>query len=341
MKISVIIAAYKGEKYITEQLQSIFLQTCQPDEILIGDDSQDNRMQYLIEKIAEDWHGRILYFHNKKQLGHINNFFNLMSKASGDLIFFSDQDDFWLPDKISKMKQLYLCNQADVLFCDSYVCDKDLEHDKTTLFHYKQNRGRIIRAINQAGGFKDIILSKIMLSGHNMLCSKSMVKVFEKRPIIFPHYDHWLAIVAAAAGKLYLNDMPLTLYRRHDDNVSTLCQTKERTLKQYFNSTTSNDIIDSFEKYAELRNALQQISVFYPIKEENLNLLDDVVSYFQNRLLFRSKTFLRKIFSLSFRFIKQHFLYASGIKSLVRDFIEIPCDQAEHDFIVKNKYFQR
>ena len=87
MKISVIIAAYKGEKYITEQLQSIFLQTCQPDEILIGDDSQDNRMQYLIEKIAEDWHGRILYFHNKKQLGHINNFFNLMSKASGDLIF--------------------------------------------------------------------------------------------------------------------------------------------------------------------------------------------------------------------------------------------------------------
>ena len=42
VKISVVIAAYNGEKYIAEQLKSLLAQTRQPDEIIICDDSEND-----------------------------------------------------------------------------------------------------------------------------------------------------------------------------------------------------------------------------------------------------------------------------------------------------------
>lgn len=324
IKISVIIAAYNGEKYIEEQLQSILRQTCIPDEILIGDDSPIPKIAELIEdKLTTDY-TNIQYFHNPSQYGHINNFLNLMRKASGDLIFFCDQDDVWLPNKISEMKKLYIQTNADVLFCDSFICNGDCRPNGETLFHFKKNRKKLIANINQQQAFSDVFLCKLMLSGHNMVCTRKMLSVFENIPCNFPHYDFWFAIVAAAGGKLYLNDSPLTLYRRHAENISQLSITEKRSLIQYLNQQRKNDIVDSLNKYTELRDSLLLVSKYYLITEKNLRYAVEIADFFNKRLSFRSYPLYKKIFSLPISFLKQYFLYASGFRSLCRDIIEIP-----------------
>ncbi len=43
MKISIVVATYNGEKYLSEQLNSFMKQSILPDEIVISDDnSMDN-----------------------------------------------------------------------------------------------------------------------------------------------------------------------------------------------------------------------------------------------------------------------------------------------------------
>ena len=106
MKISVIIAAYKGEKFIKEQLLSLCRQTRLPDTVLIGDDSGDD--QGTFEAVQEFRREQIppfelKFFHNQNPSGVNSNFRNLAEKAEDDIIFFCDQDDSWLPEKIEKI----------------------------------------------------------------------------------------------------------------------------------------------------------------------------------------------------------------------------------------------
>lgn len=124
LKISVIMATYNGSRFIEKQLHSLLAQTRLPDEVIFRDDvSSDNTVQ-IIEKFIkinelENW--KIIC--NEKNLGYIKNFYKLLDDASGDIIFFSDQDDIWYSDKIYEMSKileenkniLHLYGFADVI----------------------------------------------------------------------------------------------------------------------------------------------------------------------------------------------------------------------------------
>ncbi|MDD7752152.1 MAG: glycosyltransferase, partial [bacterium] len=86
-KISIVIAAYHGEKYIGEQLKSLFKQTRIPDEILIGDDSSDDKTFLAVEAVRSHYTGELKYFRNTPRLGVVQNFVHLAKAATGDFIF--------------------------------------------------------------------------------------------------------------------------------------------------------------------------------------------------------------------------------------------------------------
>lgn len=105
MKISVAIATYNGEKFIQEQLASILNQTRTVDEVIICDDkSKDNTVEAVNAFIQENnlskgWSITV----NEKNLGYASNFIGAARKTTGDYIFFCDQDDVWLQDRVEKM----------------------------------------------------------------------------------------------------------------------------------------------------------------------------------------------------------------------------------------------
>ena len=107
MKISVCIATYNGEKYIKEQLSSILSQLEENDEVIISDDSSTDNTIQIVENFKDK---RIRIFREQKFKSPIYNFENAISKATGDIIFLSDQDDIWHKAKVHKIKQ-YLSNE--------------------------------------------------------------------------------------------------------------------------------------------------------------------------------------------------------------------------------------
>lgn len=124
MLISILMCTYNGEEYIEEQLNSIYNQTKQPDEVLILDDhSNDSTVDIISEFIEKhslenSWILEV----NRKNIGYVENFKKGISRIKGDIIFFSDQDDIWDKQKIQCMMDYFR------KYDDACVLGTDLIH---------------------------------------------------------------------------------------------------------------------------------------------------------------------------------------------------------------------
>ena len=116
MKISVALAAYKGEQYISEQIDSILSQLGENDELIISDDYPGGKTREIVLGYQSK-DKRIRYIEGEGK-GVVKNFENALRVCTGDVIFLSDQDDVWMPDKVELvMKEI--SNGADqLLFCN-------------------------------------------------------------------------------------------------------------------------------------------------------------------------------------------------------------------------------
>lgn len=104
--ISVCMATHNGEKYISEQIDSILVQLSKEDEIVISDDGSTDNTLSIIEAY-QDHRLKVHRFQQPEKSSHphlyvTKNFENAIRQAKGDFIFLSDQDDCWMKDKVLK-----------------------------------------------------------------------------------------------------------------------------------------------------------------------------------------------------------------------------------------------
>ena len=111
--ISVCLATYNGELFLKEQLTSILKQLGDSDEVVVSDDGSTDLTLTILQEFNDP---RIKVFHHDKRKQKYSfdyathNFENAINNSSGDVIFFSDQDDIWMPDKIEKTFKKPLTN---------------------------------------------------------------------------------------------------------------------------------------------------------------------------------------------------------------------------------------
>ena len=101
---SVCMATYNGQKYLREQIESILCQLSANDELVISDDHSTDSTVDIIRSYGDS---RIKMYANELTKGVTHNFENALNKSKGDIIFLADQDDVWLPNKISKMEKKF------------------------------------------------------------------------------------------------------------------------------------------------------------------------------------------------------------------------------------------
>lgn len=133
-EIDILLAAYNGEKYIAEQIDSILNQTYKDIRILIRDDGSADNTPKIIEEYAEKYPGIIEVVNDDAVCGHpAKNFLRLMKYAKADYVMFSDQDDYWLPYKVQithdYMKKTEQENPGKpvLVFCGLNVADESLK----------------------------------------------------------------------------------------------------------------------------------------------------------------------------------------------------------------------
>ena len=207
MKISVCMATYNGEKYIKEQLDSILLQLSENDEVIISDDSSTDNTVETIKSFNDN---RIKIYKNTKAKGYTRNFENALEKASGHIIFLSDQDDVWVEDKVKKMTKIL--ENYDFVVSDNSIVNENLEVISKSHFEvYKTDKG---------------FIRNLLLPRYVGACMALKKNVLEKS-LPFPEnvklcaHDYWISLIAEMYFKSYKLDEQLLLYRRHSSNASS------------------------------------------------------------------------------------------------------------------------
>lgn len=213
-KISVLMATYNGEKYIYKQLESIYRQTRLPDEVVICDDrstDSTNRIigEFIKNRHLSNWH----HYINKENLGWRENFFCGTSYVSGDIIFFSDQDDIWHKDKIEKMTSLFKEKNMDGLFCARNIID---EKDNPIIDRIERNRRK--KKLEQ------IVFSPSFYDVKTLGCceciSKKVIDLYKKINMPECGHDSQCGRLALLVGTLWYMDEALIDYRMHSSNSS-------------------------------------------------------------------------------------------------------------------------
>lgn len=214
--ISVVLACYRGEKYLAQQLESLVEQSMKPDEILLCDDSPDD----LSRSIARNFPGvRILV--NDPPLGVAANFARGIAEAKGDLIFLADQDDVWLKDKIRNMVHA-LGDNAGV-FCNSTLTDENLKplgQDHWSMRGFPAGELAELRQGASPERLQEIFCRRVLPAGHDMMFRASCREKILPVPDLAACHDSWIGIAVAYCGNWALCDEELTLFRQHRSNLS-------------------------------------------------------------------------------------------------------------------------
>lgn len=125
--ISVVVATYNGEKFITEQLESIRSQTRKVDEVLICDDCSSDNTREICQNFIEAYELREWkVIENPYNLGYYQNFMNGLKLLHGDILVLCDQDDIWHPEKIQVIEKT-MKNNPNILSLTTTFSRFDIE----------------------------------------------------------------------------------------------------------------------------------------------------------------------------------------------------------------------
>lgn len=211
MKVSVALAAYNGEKYIGEQLRSILSQLRSDDEIIVSDDNPGGLTEKIVREMALN-DPRIRYVEGPGK-GVIKNFEHAISLADGDIIFLSDQDDVWMPDKVRAVTR-EIKDGAVLVLHNAKVTDENLNITEESFF--------------DVHGSKKGWLSNVMKNSY-MGCCMAFDSCLKDEILPFPEglpmHDQYIGLVAEKYARrhdrrvTFLNTSYI-LYRQHGDNVT-------------------------------------------------------------------------------------------------------------------------
>ena len=212
--VGILMSTYNGEKYLADQIDSIAAQDGVNVELFIRDDGSTDGTRQAIESMAQQPLGCIGSWHLDfgKNIGFLQSFEHLLFSARGcDYYSFSDQDDFWLPEKtIKAIECIDDGGDSPALYASSVeIVDENLEH-----------LGR-----NDFPNFRYSIGSELVrhrLAGHTMLWNDALqrtIRVFG--PLSCWSHDQHLVIANYLAGAdLHLDSASYVLHRRLADSLT-------------------------------------------------------------------------------------------------------------------------
>ena len=209
--VDILVATYNGEKYISEQINSLLCQTYNNIRIIISDDkSKDGTVDILKEYQKKD--SRVELFVQPKNLGYNNNFEFLLTKSKSEYIAFCDQDDIWYEDKVERLFKKLIESDVDLVYCDAKQVNEIGEVIKESYFKYKNLP--FVRGKNK----KEALVRHIALG-----CAQLFTKEVKEKIIPFNNnvvaHDWLTEYVASTLKGIDYIDMPLFDYRRHTSNV--------------------------------------------------------------------------------------------------------------------------
>ena len=213
--ISILMAVYEPRMdWLREQLMSLNDQTYPNLRLYIRDDCSPTVPYEQIQSCVRDCITRFPYVitRNEKNLGS-NATFELLSKeAEGDLFAYCDQDDVWLPEKLTVLQAAMERERAVLAYSDVSAVD---DEGKLLARSLRELRPRLTYL--EGSDLAPKLFFRNCVAGCAMLVNSNIAE----RAIPFPRQtvcDHWIALLAATEGTVAFVPDQLVRYRQHKRN---------------------------------------------------------------------------------------------------------------------------
>ncbi len=232
-KISVAICTYNGEQFLSKQLESILNQSVSVDEIVVCDDCSQDSTPAIIQEFQAKTSIPFHFYQNETNLGSSKNFEKSVKLCTGDLIFFSDQDDVWRNDKVEKMLTLFEQNKDwKAVFTNANIIDQDSQAIGKTTFEEIEFTEVLQQKWQEGKGF-EILLRGYVVTGATLAIRKEIVEAVFPTPVLINEliHDGWIAMYLSIFNQIGFTNECLINYRTHaSQQVGFGKKTKKITL---------------------------------------------------------------------------------------------------------------
>ncbi|MCB0508744.1 MAG: glycosyltransferase family 2 protein [Bacteroidetes bacterium] len=248
--VQILLATYNGEKFLRQQLDSLFQQTYSDFQVLIRDDGSTDQTLAIIQEYQAKNPGKIIFIKDEnKNVGATQNFGILMQHANADYIFFCDQDDVWLPQKIELSLQTIKKLEEDttipcMVYSDMKLMDENGNITQNSTWKQLKLHPKFF-TLNR-------LLVQNIPHGCAIAINKKMLALARPLPKQAILHDHWIALLAASIGKHKAIETPLVLLRNHAQNVTRKQKNAGGFLKRIFKNSISKQ---AYEHFIDIRVA--------------------------------------------------------------------------------------
>lgn len=209
--VSIAMATYNGEKYLREQLDSIYDQTYKNIEVVVTDDCSTDGTVGILEEYTQKY--GLKYKVNKQNLGYTRNFIRAAELCSADYIAFADQDDIWMPEKIQLMMDEIGDNT--LIHTDATLIDTE----KNIIAESSKNHFNIRQYIETPEKHNKYVGLITCVQGCTILFKRGLLdKALPMPP--GEQYDFWFGFVASKMEGIKYLDEKLILWRVHENNTT-------------------------------------------------------------------------------------------------------------------------
>lgn len=306
------MATFNGEKFLAQQIESILAQDYRQIRIVIRDDGSSDGTIGIISQFIRLHPEKISLFSGEgMHLGATGSFMTLIQQASSDYVMLADQDDVWLPAKVSacllemkKSESRYGERTPLLIHTDLKVADENLSVVSGSFWKY-QSLSPECDSINR-------LLVQNVVTGCTVMMNRSLLNLVRPVDAGVIGHDWWLGLMASAFGKIISLPQATILYRQHGKNtVGAVKWDISGMLRRFFGRGGNRAFAES------LRRTRQQAVLF-------LSVYGDLLPYETHQLIARYASlnelgyFSRIICVLRYRFLKIGVLRNIGMMLTLR-----------------------
>lgn len=294
-KIQILLSAYNGERYLREQLDSFLLLENYGDiKVLIRDDGSTDGTLEILYEYRERYGFEII---EGKNLGLNASMYELLRHRdkSCEYFAFSDQDDVWMKDKLSRaireLEKREKSHPALYVAC-SHLTDENLNIQGHTFIPKRPLT------------FYNAMIQNVC-PGHAQVCNKALVDVLsEKFSDGIMVFDYWTYLIATAIGSVVFDPTPTTLYRQHQSNAIGCEHSKFKILKMRISRVKTKISVENARQLKALQDVCADV-LPDEYKKETERFFKGQKNFFTRvGYLFRSKAYRQTpIETLIFRFM--------------------------------------
>lgn len=293
------MSTYNGEKYLSEQIDSLLKQEGVELQILVRDDGSNDKTHEMLDKYQDEG---ILKWYTGANLRSAKSFMDLIMNApDSDYYAFCDQDDVWKEDKlkraVEKLEEMVIEKDIPLLYCSDYqLVDEKLKNLPDNGHHSTDT-------------FPAALVSSCCTGCTVVFNKKLRDFLVKKLPEHLVMHDDWVHKVCLALnGKVYYDEYKGLFYRQHGNNVDGGVHGFRSKVGKILERIKSGDNIRS-EQLKDLLSIYKE-----EMDEENNNLLTRVAYYKDKSIIYRIKLAFSKTITTPFERLNKGFRMAIVFK---------------------------